>query len=213
MFQSISKDLLISRAQKVLNILANDMHEFRPTPEGLETSSPHDLSPEDKTKSASYMRVNHTGEVCAQALYLGHLMVARDEATAEFMKQAALEEQDHLNWTQERIEELGSRTSLLNPAFFALSFGIGALSGLRGDKHSLAFVEETEKQVVEHLESHKRFIPDEDTKSHAIIQQMQEDEAKHAHGADELGATDMNPLQKKAMHLMGKVMTSLTYRI
>lgn len=161
--------------------------------------------------SAGLMRVNHTGEVCAQALYRGQELTASQSPVRNSMRQAAKEEQDHLDWCSERLAQLGSHTSRLNPLFYTTSFCIGALAGLAGDKWSLGFVAETEKQVCRHLEDHLQKLPVSDAKSRAIVEQMQIDEAKHANMALESGAATLPLPVQMAMKLMSRVMTRTTY--
>lgn len=162
---------------------------------------------------AGLMRVNHAGEVAAQALYQGQSLTARNPALREKLAEAAAEENDHLAWTENRIHELGASTSLLNPLWYGGSFAIGALAGALGDKWNLGFLAETERQVVEHLQAHSRQLPAEDARSRAILQQMQVDEAKHATTAIEQGAGELPSPVKKLMRAMSKVMTSSAYRV
>ncbi|HWQ94237.1 MAG TPA: 2-polyprenyl-3-methyl-6-methoxy-1,4-benzoquinone monooxygenase [Gammaproteobacteria bacterium] len=169
------------------------------------------LSASQRDAAARLMRVNHAGEVAAQALYRGHAVTARTEALRSHMERAAEEETDHLAWCEQRLEELGSRTSLLNPLWYAGSFAIGALAGLVGDKWSLGFVAETEHQVVKHLEDHLTRLPAEDEQSRAILEQMRKDEAQHATVAIEAGAAELPEMVKKAMTLTSIVMTRSAY--
>lgn len=169
------------------------------------------LSDAERRLSAGLMRVNHAGEVSAQALYQGQGLTARDSRTRQSMQQSAKEEIDHLNWCQTRIEALGSHTSMLNPLWFAGSFTIGTLAGLLGDKWSLGFIAETEQQVVKHLQGHLQRLPTGDLKSRAIIEQMQEDEGHHATVALEAGASELPGPVKRAMQLCSRVMTTTAY--
>ncbi|MCL5801802.1 MAG: 2-polyprenyl-3-methyl-6-methoxy-1,4-benzoquinone monooxygenase [Gammaproteobacteria bacterium] len=169
------------------------------------------LSASHMDAAARLMRVNHAGEVAAQALYRGHALTARSPAVREHMERAAQEETDHLAWCEQRVQELGSRTSLLNPLWYAGSFAIGALAGLAGDKWSLGFVAETEHQVVKHLEDHLTRLPAGDEQSRAILEQMREDEAQHATVAIEAGAAELPEMVKKAMALTSSVMTRSAY--
>lgn len=162
---------------------------------------------------AGLMRINHTGEVCAQALYQGQALTAKLETTRESMQQAANEEIDHLVWCEQRIKELGGYTSHLNPVFYGLSFGIGALTGAISDKISLGFVAATEEQVCQHLQSHLNEIPESDVKTRNILKQMLIDEAEHKHIALDAGGTEFPKPVKAAMTLMSKIMTSTTYKI
>ena len=171
------------------------------------------LSDVEKKHVRSLMRINHTGEVCAQALYSGQALTARDAATSQAMQQAAREETEHLAWCESRIHELGGRTSILNPLFYAGSFAIGATAGALGDKWSLGFLEETEKQVGAHLASHLEQLPASDNKSRQIIEQMQIDEAKHAVDAKNQGAAELPAPVKFCMKQMSKLMTASTYRL
>lgn len=172
-----------------------------------------ELSDSEKKHISGLMRVNHSGEVCAQALYLGQAMTARDQRTSENMKQASEEENDHLAWCKARLNELDSHTSYLNPLWFTGSFTIGAIAGLIGDKWSLGFVAETERQVVRHLHGHLQRLPESDEKSRHIVEQMQLDEAKHATMATDSGAAELPGAVKRMMSLTSKVMTMTAYKI
>jgi len=168
------------------------------------------LSDEERNRSASLMRINHSGEVCAQALYLGQALVARDASIATQLYQAAKEEKDHLRWCRTRILELKGRTSYLNPLFAMGSLGIGVLAGLKNDAFSLGFLAETEHQVVEHLEGHLKKISPNDTKSIAIIEKMKEEESQHATHAIAQGGTPLPQPIRLLMRLASKVMTTTT---
>lgn len=172
-----------------------------------------ELSDSERKHAAGLMRINHTGEVCAQALYQGQAMTARLPEVRDAMEEAASEEVDHLVWCEERINELGSHTSRLNPAFYALSFGIGALAGKVSDRVSLGFVAATEEQVCKHLSQHMSSLPVQDEKSKAVLLQMLEDEAKHATTAIEAGGARFPLPVKLGMTALSKVMTKATYRI
>lgn len=169
------------------------------------------LTETEKKHISALMRINHTGEVCAQALYSGQALTAKNAATSTTMQQAAREETEHLAWCESRITQLGGRTSLLNPLFYAGSFTLGALAGALGDKWSLGFLEETEKQVGEHLASHLAQLPENDEKTRKIITQMQIDEAHHADEASKLGAAALPAPAKFLMKKMSKVMTTSSY--
>lgn len=171
------------------------------------------LSEIERSHSANLMRVNHSGEVAAQGLYRGQAMTAKLEGTREKMDHAAQEELDHLSWCNKRLEELNERPSLLNPAWYALSFGMGAAAGLAGDKWSLGFVHETEEQVVKHLEGHLDDLSLNDKKTAAILEQMQIDESKHSEEALESGAENLPESLKMVMSLIAKVMTKTSYYI
>ncbi len=169
------------------------------------------LTPAEQRHSAGLMRVNHVGEVCAQALYAGQAITARSSDTREKMRTAAEEEIDHLAWCEQRLTDLHSHTSYLNPLWFAGSFAMGLTAGLIGDKWSLGFVAETEHQVVRHLDSHLRELPASDAQSRAIVKQMREDEAKHATTALDAGGAELPTLVKFTMTAMSKMMTRVAY--
>ncbi|EAQ65442.1 hypothetical protein MED121_22262 [Marinomonas sp. MED121] len=173
----------------------------------------HDLSEKDKQHSIGLMRINHTGEVCAQALYSGQALTAKLPSVREEMDEAAAEEIDHLVWCEQRLTELGSHTSLLNPLFFGASFAIGAGAGLISDRLSLGFVAATEEQVCIHIDKHLDSLPTTDEKSKAILQQMRIDEAKHQLAALESGGYVFPQPVMKTMTLISKVMTKSTYRV
>ena len=177
------------------------------------THSGQELSPEEARHAARLMRVNHCGEICAQALYQGQALFARDESVRGNMQEAAREEIDHLAWTAMRIEELGGRQSLLNPLWYSGSFAIGAAAALVSDKVSLGFVAETERQVSAHLQSHLDKLPPQDEKSRAIVEQMDIDERQHATKAEEMGGIELPAPVKGMMHLFGRVMTRTSYWI
>lgn len=172
-----------------------------------------ELSEQEKSHAASLMRINHTGEVCAQALYQGQALTAKLPNIRAEMEQAAKEEVDHLAWCSERINELDSRESLLNPIWYVSSFAIGAAAGIAGDKWSLGFVAETEQQVGRHLEEHLEKLPEQDTKSRAILKQMHQEELQHAANAKAHGAADLPAPIKVTMSFMSKVMTKSVYYI
>lgn len=204
-------DRIISEFDVGLRTLLAKPHSQRPHPDaGIAEAT---LNAAEKKHVSALMRINHTGEVCAQALYSGQALTARDAATSKTMQQAAREETEHLAWCETRIHQLGGRTSILNPLFYAGSFAIGAVAGALGDKWSLGFLEETENQVGAHLASHLEQLPDSDEKSRRIIEQMQVDEAKRADDANKLGAADLPPPVKFCMKQMSKLMTSSTYHL
>jgi ubiquinone biosynthesis monooxygenase Coq7 len=157
------------------------------------------------------MRVNHAGEVCAQALYQGHAAVARDKTIEAQIQQAADEEFDHLAWCEERIHELGENVSRLSPFWYAGAFAIGAASGMLGDKWSLGFIAETEKQVCAHLDSHLDSLPEEDAKSRAIVEQMRDEEEEHGDNAVAAGAAELPAPVRRLMQMTAKVMTKTAY--
>ena len=171
------------------------------------------LSEEERRHAIGLMRVNHAGEVCAQALYQGQALTAKLPEVSEQMEHAAEEEVDHLAWCEQRIHELGGRTSALNPVWYAMSFGIGAGAGLISDKLSLGFVAATEDQVCDHLQKHMQELPAKDTKSRAIVEEMLVDEARHAETALEAGGHRFPTPVKKLMTLISSAMTSTSYRL
>jgi len=172
-----------------------------------------ELTEQEKRHVVALMRINHVGEVCAQALYAGQAFTAQDGAVREALQQAAWEETEHLNWTERRIEELGGRKSLLNPLWYAGAWTIGAVAGRLGDSVSLGFVAETERQVEAHLDSHMSQLPAVDRRSQAIIDQMKTDEISHAQTALSLGAVELPGVAKGAMKLAAKAMTTTAYWI
>ena len=185
--------------------------ESRPNP--ARTVNEGELTGADRDLAARFMRINHAGEVCAQALYQGQALTAHLPEVRGKMEQSAQEENDHLAWTAERLREFGSHTSVLNPFWYAGSFAIGALAGIAGDKWSLGFVAETEKQVVAHLDSHLSRLSPSDHKSRAILEQMKIDEGHHATVAIEHGAATLPEPVRQLMHLSSKVMTKTAFWI
>lgn len=183
-------------------------HQERP-----DTATESELTPAEAELSASLMRVNHSGEIAAQALYRGQALVADDPKMRAELLRAADEEHDHLAWCQDRAEELGGRTSLMAPVWYAGSFAIGMAAGLTGDKYSLGFLDETEKQVAEHLNGHLQRLPEGDESSRKILQRMREDELGHAEKARDLGGTELPQPVKKLMRLLSGVMTGVSFRI
>lgn len=172
-----------------------------------------DLSERKRDHIARLMRINHTGEVCAQALYQGQALTARNPETRRSMERSAAEENDHLDWCESRVRELGGRLSLLNPLWYAGSFAIGAAAGIAGDKWSLGFVAETEKQVEGHLDEHLSQVPPDDAKTRAILEQMKTDEIQHGKTAMAHGGVNLPAPIKLAMQLTSKVMTKSVYRL
>lgn len=171
------------------------------------------LSETDKKASAALMRVNHVGEVCAQALYASQAWSTRDPSLKAQLEDAAREETDHLAWTEQRLRELGGRTSLLNPLWYAGAFGLGLLAGRAGDAVSLGFVVETERQVEEHLDSHLSRLPVADEASRAIVAQMRDDEAAHADAAQAAGGRPLPAPVRGLMRLAARVMTVTAHRL
>lgn len=202
-------DRLIASFDRALRTLCAPAMSVRPVPG--EQLPEADLSEQEKRHAAALMRVNHTGEICAQALYQGQALTARNLDTRAVLERAADEEVEHLAWTAQRVEQLGGRLSLLNPLFYAGAFAMGALSGLRGDKWNLGFLAETERQVEGHLGSHLDRLPGQDEKSRAIVSKMKEDEARHASSAIDHGGAELPDLVKRAMRLASRAMTGSTY--
>ena len=182
----------------------------RPNP--AENVDEAELTPAEKDLAGRLMRINHAGEVAAQGLYEGQALTARLPHVRDKMERAAMEENDHLAWCESRIDELGSHKSLLNPLWYGGSLAIGAIAGLAGDKWSLGFVTETERQVVRHLDSHLTQLSDKDHKSRAILEQMKEDEGHHATTALHAGGAELPAPIKKLMALTSKVMTKTAFR-
>jgi ubiquinone biosynthesis monooxygenase Coq7 len=204
-------DSLILNFDRALRTLCARAKSARPLPGGdLEETR---LDEHDKRDAAALMRVNHAGEVCAQALYHGQALTARNREVRQALEQAAAQETEHLAWTEQRIDELGGRVSVLNPLLYAGSFAIGAVSGLLGDKWNLGFLAETEKQVEGHLDDHLGRLPEDDHKSRAIVAQMKEDEAGHARTAMDHGGAQLPLPARQAMRAASRLMTISTYWI
>jgi 3-demethoxyubiquinol 3-hydroxylase len=205
-------DKFISEADSVMKTITNRGHRAtRPSPAKDHVDS--ELSASKRKHIAGLMRVNHTGEVCAQALYQGQALTAKLPKVRQEMKAAAQEEIDHLVWCEERLRELDSHTSYLNPAWYTMSFALGAIAGAVSDKVSLGFVAATEEQVCDHLRSHLKQLPDEDRKSQLILQQMLVDEQRHGEQALQAGGTDFPMRAKNAMTSVSQFMTRASYRI
>jgi 3-demethoxyubiquinol 3-hydroxylase len=204
-------DRLIAVADTALRALAGAQHAGRPAPQVPAVEGT--LEDPARRLSGALMRVNHVGEVCAQALYQGQALTARDERARATLEQAAREEQDHLAWSADRIRELGGRPSLLNPLWYAGSLAIGAVAGALGDRWNLAFLAETERQVEEHLTGHLDRLPPADERTRAIVEAMRADEAKHRRTAVGLGAAELPSPVRVAMRFASKVMTTVAYRI
>ena len=214
-----SLDTLISAADRALRALLAPPAAGRPTP-GAPPPASRDsreadaaLTPDEKRESAALMRVNHAGEVAAQALYHAQALFARDPEVREFMLHAAREETDHLAWCETRLKELGSRPSLLNPLWYAGSFGIGALAAVLGDRASLGFVAETERQVEGHLKGHLDRLPEGDQRSRAIVEAMRHDEVGHGEQAMSAGGARLPTPVRELMRRTARVMTHTAYRI
>lgn len=205
-------DRLIGQADNALRTMAGG-HPGTNRPNPTTNTEIPELSHAEQRHVAGLMRVNHTGEVCAQALYQGQATTARLPRIRRQMEISAQEEEDHLQWCEQRLQELNSHPSLLNPVWYAMSFGIGAAAGAIGDRWSLGFVEETEHQVCAHLETHMARLPSQDERSRRILAQMHEDEAHHAEAARKAGAIQLPFPVKKLMTAVAKVMTQTAYRI
>ena len=202
-------DKFIIGFDNALRTLLTPAQTLRPVPG---TGLPEvELTDAEKNETTALMRVNHVGEICAQALYQGQALTARDTGVQQALTQAAREETEHLAWTERRIAELGGRKSLLNPLWYGGSFAIGAIAGMLGDKWNLGFLAETERQVEVHLAGHLQRLPQHDGKSRAIVAQMQVDEAGHATTAMSYGGAELPAPVKLAMKLGSKVMTRTAY--
>jgi 3-demethoxyubiquinol 3-hydroxylase len=205
-------DALLASADQALRTLSRSAHAGRPMPRPSPAGD-QTLSPADRQLSGALMRVNHVGEVCAQALYAAQALTARTPALRAQMAAAGREETDHLAWTEQRLAELGSRPSLLNPLWYAGAFAIGLAAGRAGDALSLGFVVETERQVEAHLASHLNRLPTEDRASRAVVAQMQDDEARHAEAAQAAGAKPMPAPVRWLMKAAARVMTRTAHVI
>lgn len=205
----LNLDKLIVGFDKGLRTLFSKAQSARPYPgAGLPEAA---LSEREKKEAAALMRVNHSGEICAQALYQGQALTARDPLVQEKLQQAAQEETEHLAWTSRRVHELGGHLSLLNPLWYGSSLAIGAVAGLLGDKWNLGFLAETERQVGRHLQGHLARLPQQDEKSRAVVEQMYVDETRHADMAAQLGGAELPLPVKLAMQVSSKVMTRTAY--
>jgi ubiquinone biosynthesis monooxygenase Coq7 len=199
-------DTLLSCADRALRTLFAPATSGRSVPGEDLPEAP--LTDAQREHARGLMRVDHTGEICAQALYDGQMLVARDERVRALLARAGREETEHLAWTERRLGELGGRKSVLNPLFYASSFALGALAGLAGDRWSLGFLAETERQVEQHLDGHLSELPADDAKSRAVLEQMRADEAGHALSARREGAAELPAPVRAAMRVASKLMTS-----
>ncbi|MDE2275326.1 MAG: 2-polyprenyl-3-methyl-6-methoxy-1,4-benzoquinone monooxygenase [Burkholderiales bacterium] len=204
-------DTLIASIDNALRTMAGAVHAARPSPAAA--IPPDALGADDRHRSGALMRVNHVGEICAQALYQAQALTARTPALRQQMLQAAREETDHLAWTQQRLAELGSHASWLNPLWYAGAFGIGLVAGRLGDAVSLGFVVETERQVEQHLAGHLDRLPAGDARSRAIVEVMQHDERRHADAAAAVGAAALPAPVRWAMRGAARVMTTVAHRV
>ncbi len=206
-----SPDAFILQFDKALRTVFASAHSRRAYPDaGIPEA---DLSEAEKRHAAGLMRVNHSGEVCAQALYQGQALTARNPEAARALLEASDEETEHLAWCERRLHELGSHKSFLNPLWYAGSFALGALAGALGDKWNLGFLAETERQVEGHLDGHLSSLPDSDAKSRAVVEQMKADEIRHAETAIAHGGAELPEPVKQAMRLTSKLLTFAAYRV
>jgi ubiquinone biosynthesis monooxygenase Coq7 len=204
-------DPVLTAADAALRTLFARPHATRAMPSPVGASG--EMTEPERREAGALMRVNHVGEVCAQALYTAQAAVARDPALRAQFIEASHEETDHLAWTRQRLEDLGARPSLLNPLWYAGAFGLGLVAGRLGDPLSLGFVAETERQVEAHLDSHLDRLPPSDTASRAVVEQMKADEARHAAQAIDAGAAELPAPAKALMRVASRVMTTLAHRI
>jgi ubiquinone biosynthesis monooxygenase Coq7 len=204
----VTPDRFLIPLDRALRTLFAPANSSRPLPG--ENEPEVELSDAQRRETAALMRINHVGEVCAQALYEGQLLTAREARVRELLGRAARDETDHLAWTQRRLEELGGRRSVLEPLFYAGSFALGAAAGLVGDRWNLGFLAETERQVEQHLDVHLERLPREDARSRAILAQMRADEGGHAVSARKEGGADLPLPVRAAMRVASRIMTSTT---
>jgi ubiquinone biosynthesis monooxygenase Coq7 len=204
-------DCLIAGFDRALRAVSGVHRAERPSP--ADSIPDAELDPRERAHAAALMRVNHVGEVCAQALYQGQALTAHDPEARASLEVAAREEEDHLSWSAERIDELGGRLSLLNPLWYAGSLAIGIAAGALGDRWNLAFLAETERQVENHLSGHLEQLSPEDRRTRAVVEAMRTDEAKHRDTALALGAAELPNAAKAAMRALAKVMTTVAYRV
>lgn len=206
-------DRWISEFDSGLRALTGVMQATRPVPQPPRSTDTPPLSPQEKADAAALMRVNHVGEICAQALYQAQKLASRSVQAKSMFEHAAREEQDHLSWTAARIEELGGRLSLLNPVWYAGAFLIGFTAGKMSDRISLGFMAETERQVEQHLNTHLERLPQADQASRAIVAKMRDDEVAHAQAAQQAGGAELPLLARRLMRAAARVMTSTAYYI
>ena len=204
-------DRLIGGFDAALRTVTGVHRSARSSPAG--EAQPDDLSEHDRVHAAALMRVNHVGEVCAQALYQGQALTARDSGMRASLEQAAREEEDHLAWSADRVRELGGHLSLLNPVWYAGSLALGIAAGALGDRWNLAFLAETERQVEEHLAGHLAQLSARDSRTRAVVERMREEEARHRATAIALGAAEMPAAARIAMRVLAKLMTTVAHRI
>ncbi|MBY6308177.1 2-polyprenyl-3-methyl-6-methoxy-1,4-benzoquinone monooxygenase [Alcaligenes faecalis] len=203
-------DQILSETNRALEVLGRSARASRPNPAGKEVS---EITADEARHAAGLMRVNHVGEICAQALYRSQAMLCKDPQATEVLLQAAQEEVDHLAWCDDRLRELDSRPSVFNPLWYAGSFALGLLASRAGVPYNLGFMAETERQVEEHLESHLESLPATDNRSRRIVEKMRDDEIEHRRTAENHGAAGLPPPVKTLMRMMSKVMTTTAYRL
>ena len=206
-------DRVLSTLDNALRTTAGASHASRPCPQPTQPGASAELTQDEKRLAGALMRVNHVGEICAQALYQSQALATRDPELRAHFEEAAREEMDHLAWTKQRLDELNDRPSLLNPLWYAGAFALGMVMGRVSDRNSLGFVVETERQVESHLHSHLERLPEADTVSRVIVQQMKEDEQRHADAALNAGAAPLSTPVQGLMRLAAKVMTTVAHRI
>lgn len=203
-------DQILSETNRALEVLGRSARASRPNPADKEVS---EITADEARHAAGLMRVNHVGEICAQALYRSQAMLCKDPQATEVLLQAAQEEVDHLAWCDDRLRELDSRPSVFNPLWYAGSFALGLLASRAGVPYNLGFMAETERQVEEHLESHLESLPATDNRSRRIVEKMRDDEIEHRRTAENHGAAGLPPPVKTLMRMMSKVMTTTAYRL
>ena len=203
-------DQILSETNRALEVLGRSARASRPNPAGKEVS---EITADEARHAAGLMRVNHVGEICAQALYRSQATLCKDPQATEVLLQAAQEEVDHLAWCDDRLRELDSRPSVFNPLWYAGSFALGLLASRAGVPYNLGFMAETERQVEEHLESHLESLPATDNRSRRIVEKMRDDEIEHRRTAENHGAAGLPPPVKTLMRMMSKVMTTTAYRL
>ncbi len=208
---NMSAEQFIIEFDRALRTVFSSARSQRPVPGGELPEA--DLSDQEKAHVSGLMRVNHVGEICAQALYQGQALTSRDPSVREALRSAADEETEHLAWTEQRLAELGGRKSLLNPVWYLGALSLGVLAGRLGEKWNLGFLAETERQVEAHLDSHLDCLPERDGRSREIVDQMRQDEIRHAETALRLGAAELPAPVKLAMKFAAKIMTGTAYRI
>jgi ubiquinone biosynthesis monooxygenase Coq7 len=207
----INIDRLIGEFDRALRTVSSVAEPSRLSPAAALPEA--ELSEHDRRHAAALMRVNHVGEVCAQALYQGQALTARDPHARQALERAAREEEDHLAWSADRVHELGGRTSLLNPLWYAGAFAIGTVAGALGDRWNLGFLAETERQVEEHLSGHLERLPAEDARTRTLVEAMRADEARHRDTALRLGAAELPAPVRLAMRFASRLMTRVAYRV